>query len=345
MVSQSVSDYFNDATQALSDASTALSNLQTWATSALATTLSDLTSSNAQLRTDATDAYNQAVAESSDAYTNARNAAFAAWNDTTAAAIDMATNANNANADAVADSVNAIANLDSQFADITNAMVQADTDISNQQIQIGSQTVADIANHGQQWLEQWMAKNDSVGQPGPWELWIPIWGSGRAAIDDFQNGNYGWAAFNTAMAISDVFLVKSIMTGVGKGLIKLSGFSWSNVRRWLTNKGFAVKGQPVHHCFIPQGGKSVSIWAEGWGRYIPNWIKNQPLNLKPMSSKAWHDLAHGKGPYKYFLPWPTGALIAGTPMWSKAMAFSTFGRLLDMTRIEIWMAGYGVYDE
>ncbi len=63
----------------------------------------------------------------------------------------------------------------------------------------------DIAVHG-------------VGQPGTMESIVPVWGSGRAAVDDFQNGRYGWAAFNAAMAISDVFLIKSIGTAVGKGI-------------------------------------------------------------------------------------------------------------------------------
>ena len=60
------------------------------------------------------------------------------------------------------------------------------------------------------------SKNKTVGQPGLAESLIPIWGSGRAAVDDFQNGRWGWGIFNTALAISDVFLVKSIVTGAGK---------------------------------------------------------------------------------------------------------------------------------
>jgi RHS repeat-associated protein len=48
----------------------------------------------------------------------------------------------------------------------------------------------------------------SVGQPGTWESMIPIWGSGRAAVDHFDNGNYWRGAGYTALAISDVFLVK-----------------------------------------------------------------------------------------------------------------------------------------
>ena len=63
-------------------------------------------------------------------------------------------------------------------------------------------------------------RNKSVGQPGLAESLIPIWGSGRAAVDDFQNGRWGWGIFNTVMAISDVFLVKSAITAIGKLAVK-----------------------------------------------------------------------------------------------------------------------------
>lgn len=59
----------------------------------------------------------------------------------------------------------------------------------------------------------------SVGAPGLGESLIPIWGSGRAAINDFQEGRWGWGIFNTALAVSDVFLVKSIVVGAGKFII------------------------------------------------------------------------------------------------------------------------------
>ena len=55
-----------------------------------------------------------------------------------------------------------------------------------------------------------------VGEPGFWEGVIPVWGSGRAAINDFQAGHPIWGTVNTVFAISDVFLVKSIATGAGK---------------------------------------------------------------------------------------------------------------------------------
>jgi len=62
--------------------------------------------------------------------------------------------------------------------------------------------------------------NGSVGQPEFLESFIPVWGSGRAAIDNFQNGEYGWGLFNTAMAITDLVLVKSLVTIGGKLLVK-----------------------------------------------------------------------------------------------------------------------------
>ena len=77
----------------------------------------------------------------------------------------------------------------------------------------------------------------SVGQPGNWESMIPIWGSGRAAIDHFENGNYWRGVGYTALAISDVFLVKSLATAAGRGAWKLGAHSWSATRSWLGKSG------------------------------------------------------------------------------------------------------------
>ena len=71
--------------------------------------------------------------------------------------------------------------------------------------------------HGQARCDLWKASDfragaNGVGQPGLLEGVIPIWGSGRAAIDDFQNKRYIWGTVNTALAISDIFLVKSLAT-------------------------------------------------------------------------------------------------------------------------------------
>ncbi|MFQ3649977.1 MAG: RHS repeat-associated core domain-containing protein [Gemmataceae bacterium] len=59
-----------------------------------------------------------------------------------------------------------------------------------------------------------------VGEPGPWESLIPVWGSGREAIHSFQNGQYLRGTFHMALAVTDVFLVKSFITAGGKLLVK-----------------------------------------------------------------------------------------------------------------------------
>jgi hypothetical protein len=56
-----------------------------------------------------------------------------------------------------------------------------------------------------------------------------------------------------------------------------------------------------------------------------------------MVSQAWHDLAHGRGRLAEIIRWPVGPLIAGTPMWAKAAMFSSFGRMVELTRVEIWI--------
>jgi RHS repeat-associated protein len=56
----------------------------------------------------------------------------------------------------------------------------------------------------------------AVTEPGFWEGLIPIWGSGRSAVHHFQEGNWGRGTFYAAMAVTDVFLVKSLVVAGGK---------------------------------------------------------------------------------------------------------------------------------
>lgn len=66
-------------------------------------------------------------------------------------------------------------------------------------------------------------KSASVGQPGLVESFIPVWGSGRAAVDDFQNGRWGWGIFNSVMAVADVFTLGGasiLVKGGVKTLVK-----------------------------------------------------------------------------------------------------------------------------
>jgi RHS repeat-associated protein len=60
----------------------------------------------------------------------------------------------------------------------------------------------------------------SVSEPGFWEGMIPIWGSGREAVHHFQEGNWGRGVAYSALAISDVFLVKAVVVAGGRLVVQ-----------------------------------------------------------------------------------------------------------------------------
>jgi hypothetical protein len=156
-------------------------------------------------------------------------------------------------------------------------------------------------------------KTSSIGHPGFAESFIPIWGSGREAIADYQEGKIGEAALNAALAVSDLFLASSLAKGVWKGAFKLGSHKWNRTREWLGTRGYAKPGQPVHHWLIPQ---------RRWGINVPEVIKNQPWNLKAMPDHAFHRRVHGQGK-KAFIP-PL-RVWHGTPAWVKVGAGSVLG--------------------
>jgi RHS repeat-associated protein len=174
-----------------------------------------------------------------------------------------------------------------------------------------------------------------VGQPGPVEEWIPIWGSGRAAIDDFQNGRWGWGIFNAALAVSDCFLVGTAVKAIGKlglkGLVKVGGsHTWDATSKWATKTGLReYSGQHLHHAIIAQNSKL--------GKLIPEAIKNQPFNLKPvrcheklgLTSQQMHNAIHGKGPIKFN---KAARLWYGTPDWTKRTGLYIGGRVIMVAR-------------
>lgn len=176
---------------------------------------------------------------------------------------------------------------------------------------------------------------NSAPAPSSWdkevglgESLIPIWGSGKMAIRNFRRGEYGWGTFNSLMAISDVFLVKSLVVGAGKiatrQAIKMGSTSWGATGKWLRKKGFKEAGEHAHHWLITQGGKGkltvTGILNEQWGRFVPTWFKNQPWNLIPVPD-AIHTILHKKGLYPFIYK-----MYYGTPQWSKSFLLYFLGR-------------------
>lgn len=162
-----------------------------------------------------------------------------------------------------------------------------------------------------------------VGAPGLFEGFIPIWGSGRASIDDFQNGRWGWGTFNGIMAASDILLVKSLATIGIKGAWKLGSTTWGATRKWLAKKGYAEFGQHVHHGLVPREAFNGTWWER---------VFNQPWNLKPLeprpgfSMDKWHKMVEGKVPGLY----SPERWWYGTPDWFRYAEISTSGDLINV---------------
>ena len=101
---------------------------------------------------------------------------------------------------------------------------------------------------------------------GFWESLIPVWGSGKQAYEDFACGRWGWGIATTALAISDVFLVKAIVTGFAKA---------------VTKTGLKTGMSRANPAF-PKGVEWVerSHWTPK--RYLPDGLKDAGWNMKPM---------------------------------------------------------------
>ena len=70
---------------------------------------------------------------------------------------------------------------------------------------------------------------------------IPVWGSGRPAMNDFQNRRWGWGLFNTAMAISDLFMVRAAFKAGSKLLVKGAGETAGDPRWAGRDKNLSCK--------------------------------------------------------------------------------------------------------
>lgn len=165
---------------------------------------------------------------------------------------------------------------------------------------------------------------DPYAHPGLVESLIPVWGSGREAVADALDGDYAGAALNGALAASDLFLAGSIGKGVAKGgLYAVKGAirdgaadaAWRKVRKTMGEKGMLAPRQHGHHWLIPQA---------GWGKAVPDAIKNHPLNINGMPSAEVHGRVHGryKGKPRYN---PAQRYWYGTPDWSKVATGAAVG--------------------
>jgi hypothetical protein len=95
-----------------------------------------------------------------------------------------------------------------------------------------------------------------VKKPAVWVSMIPVVGSTWEAADEFQEGNYGWAAFYDILAISDVFLLKTVATAGLKLLARLGATGSASMAPLLTTS--------VTSWTVRRGGVRLSQQAGYW---------------------------------------------------------------------------------
>lgn len=151
-----------------------------------------------------------------------------------------------------------------------------------------------------------------IPRPNTIEEFIPVIGPLWDAAADLQDGHYGTAAFNAAMAVGDLFPVGyGIKAGrevwkLGKAM-KTFVPKAAAIQRKMHKIGMAGPLEEVHH-----------VWAlDGLGRYVPS-LKNSPLFLKVLPKEV-HRRLHGRwgGQPKFGL---IPRLVHGTTDWMKAAA-------------------------
>lgn len=179
-----------------------------------------------------------------------------------------------------------------------------------------------------------------VGHPGFIEWLVPVWGSGREAVADLQDGDYLGAALNAGMAATDVVPVKAaggvIVKGAGKGVAKLAAgasakqaastafksmiktgsSTWGATRKWALRNGHVDPYEILHHWLIPQGSPL--------GKAFPQ-LANQLWNLKRIPEVAKHTRIHTrfKGLPRFG---PIERYLEGTPAWWKGSNATTVGK-------------------
>jgi RHS repeat-associated protein len=101
--------------------------------------------------------------------------------------------------------------------------------------------------------------------PGFWESMIPVWGSGRQSIYDFRHGNYVWGTINALLAVSDVFLLKAILTAPFKSALVRAA------EKEIASEGVGAEAR---------GGLNLARDAEGAaaGNARPRWKLGDPID-------------------------------------------------------------------
>jgi hypothetical protein len=171
-----------------------------------------------------------------------------------------------------------------------------------------------------------------IARPNWAEELIPVVGPARDAAADLQDGNYGAAALNGAMAIGDLLPVGygiKAYRGASK-IAKVTGTWFPKARALrpaMKKLGLITNAEEVHHI----------ARLRGFSRNLPNWknlpflTKNLPIQTHQRLHRSWDGL-----PKFGLLP----RLWYGTTDWMKAGAAGIGNHLTyEAQNLEQWYSG------
>ena len=94
-------------------------------------------------------------------------------------------------------------------------------------------------------FEQELAEEAQIDKelPGLGGSLISIYGNGMSSYVHFKHGNYGRGVIYAVLAVSDVFLVKSLVVGAGKAAIKVGAGGLGALGGTLSKSGAAGVGK------------------------------------------------------------------------------------------------------
>ncbi|MDO8323811.1 MAG: hypothetical protein Q7T23_12820 [Phenylobacterium sp.] len=149
-----------------------------------------------------------------------------------------------------------------------------------------------------------------IRRPNLAQSFIPVVGPAWEAVADLQDGNYGGAAFNGAMAVGDALPVGFAVKGLkaaskGIGAFKKGSVTAGAAATKIRRVGLAGKGEEIHHT-IPLNGTSRS--AQDWRNHYAL-LKVLPVEQHRRLTGSWM----GKPRYD-----PIRRVWYGTTDWMKA---------------------------
>ena len=160
-----------------------------------------------------------------------------------------------------------------------------------------------------------------IPRPTPAQTFIPVVGPAWEAAGNIQDGEYGKAAFNGAMALADALPFGVALKGArslskGIGILKDGSVTANAAQKAIRRAGLSRPGQEVHH----------TIPLKGLGRTVQD-PRNHYALLKVMPREQHRRLTGSwAGKPKYG---PLGQVWYGTTDWMKAVPTGVGGYLLD----------------